>query len=127
MRTKLASLVLIWVCGLLTTTGCGVSVGWMMTNPAPRALKPRPAEEVQLFTATVPTRSFVEHGLVTAGVGQLGPGEFAQLGALREEAAKHGCDGLVVTSENKLAVGDGYGSAAERTSGFRAVCIVYND
>ncbi len=126
MRSSLARLVLMGAG--LTAAGCGVQTGWMMLNPAPRPLKARPADEVQMFTGSQPTRPFVEHGLVTTGISVLGPGELAQLAALKEEAAKHGCDAVVITGENKMAQSGGsHGVATERTYAFRAICAVFTD
>jgi len=115
-------------------SACGSKTAYMAMNVPPHPVKARPPTEVQMFTTSKPARSFVEIGMITStkSGGQFsGASEFDLLNGVREEAAKQGCDGVVVTDENKMAAG-GYNSvgsysAVESAHGFRAVCIVYND
>lgn len=126
-RIVLASMLL-----SLGPVACGTSVKYMPLNPAPRALSARPAAEVQVFTSQTPSRKYVEVGLITTQ--KLG-GAFATaddmelIESLREEAAKQGCDGLVITGSNKMAAGSGsvVYTASESTLGFRAVCVVFEN
>lgn len=112
---------------------CGSTSAFMPLNPPPHPVKPRPPEEVQMFTASAPTRPYVEVGLITAGIASSysGDGDFEILGVLRQEAGKRGCEGVIVTGENKLATGTANEitgvTVTERTSGYRAVCIVFSD
>jgi len=119
--------------GLLAFAGCGTSSAFMPLNPPPHPVTPRPPGEVQMFTNSAPARPYVEVGLITAAIKRdwSGAGDLEIIDALRDEAAKHGCDGVVVTGENKLASGTSNSitgvTVKQRTAGYRAVCIVFND
>lgn len=84
-----------------------------------------------MFTTSQPTRPFVEVGLITSAQGMTEGGDQKLLTLLREEAAKHGCDGVVVTGETRVASISGHRitgyTARGETGGYRAVCIVFSD
>jgi hypothetical protein len=108
---------------------CGTTSGFMQLNPPPRPLHPRQPSQVLMFTSSAPTERYVEVGLITTAISDWSSeNELEILAALREEAAKHGCEGVVVTDENKMATAThnyGWSTAKERTAGFRAVCIAF--
>ncbi len=109
-------------------SGCGTVIGFMPLNEPPHPVQARPGSEVEMFTASRPTRPFVETGLITSSKASnfSGAGDFELIGVLREEAARHGCDGVIITGENKMAQGNSASMTVnESTSGFRAACIVY--
>lgn len=121
---------------LVLAGGCGTVSGFMPLNPPPHELRPRQPSEVEMFTSSKPDRRYVEVGLVTAAISSTysGADTFEVMNAVRAEAAKHGCEAVIIQDEQKVASGTAthgtYASAvnvSERTGGFRAVCIVYND
>ncbi len=81
---------------------CVPSVTFYPTNPSPRALAPRPVGEVEVYTSIPPDRPVAEVGLLSASMalrGQHGenlvePVQFIPY--LREEAARRGCDAILV-------------------------------
>jgi uncharacterized membrane protein len=116
----------------LGSAACGTVAAFMPLNEPPHPLEPRPALKVEMFTTSQPTRPFVEVGLISIGIASVvsGSSDLMILADARVEAGKHGCDGLVLKSENKMASGgniQGQVNVSERTAGFRLVCIVYTD
>jgi hypothetical protein len=105
----------------------------MPLNPPPRPVSPRTPAQVEIFTASAPTRPFVEIGLIQAGIASdySDSGMFDLMQALRDEGARHGCEAVVVSGESKMATAQGNAitgaTSHERTSGFRAACIMYSD
>lgn len=118
--------VLVVSVGATLVSGCSASFSWMSLNQAPRTARARPAAEVEMFTASKPTRPFVEVGLITASRGSIGPSELDMLEGLRAQAATRGCDGVVVSDRDKGAIADKAG-AIEYTASVRAVCIFYKE
>jgi hypothetical protein len=110
---------------MLVCLGCGTKVSFMPTNSAPRQLQARTVGEVEIFTSAKPDKEFVEVGILE--VQQASDfsvdNEQAVMGKLREEAAKQGCDGLIITGANDaVTVMDGTGGTLK---GYRGTCIVY--
>jgi hypothetical protein len=107
-------------CGGPTTSIIG-------TNAPPRPLTQRALEEVEVFTASVPPRPFVEIAVIQArNSGVYGPAALPGLiGDMRREAALAGCDALLVYGDtNPIAT-----AAPQRqnpvTSGVWGACVVY--
>jgi hypothetical protein len=105
-------------------------------NSAPRAIAPRAVGDVTIFATGAPTRRFVEVALVQSrrewGTSAT-PREIFE--RMRSEAAKAGCDGLVLLGEANLVTGtiwpvigvhgpETYGTV-DTVEGFRGVCIVW--
>lgn len=96
---------------------CAPSVKSIRLNPPPRAMAPKPAENVEVFTTSTPDRAYVEVAIFTAtttlraqnGAALDGPAEL--IGSLRKQAATEGCDGLIV----RPGSGDSY----------QGTCVVY--
>jgi len=85
---------------------------FVKTNPPPRALSPRAVTEVAVFTTTQPDRPYVEVGIVTViGTSNPPPHRSQLIEDVRVEAAKQGCDGLILAGGSAIV--------AEGT------CIVY--
>ncbi len=140
-------LVIAFAVGLLA---CGHSITWTPTNTPPRPLSTRNAASVEILTATVPSRPFVEVGLFE--IEQDSPhsgGTSEMITKLRARAAQVGCDALLlggstervqsVTTQHMGTVqasspgmtngsysGTGY-SSVNTVRGHRATCIVYTD
>ena len=118
---------------MLALTGCGTSISYMPTNPPPRPLAARPFVTVEVFTASKPARPFVEIGLIEAqqesACSRDAPAEV--LIKLREEAARVGCDGIILLGANDSVVGQsgmhGNGGYTATLKGYRAACFCYRD
>jgi hypothetical protein len=107
-------------CGGPTTSIIG-------TNAPPRPLTQRALHEVEVFTAGVPQRPFVEIAVIQArNSGAYGPAALPGLiGDMRREAALAGCDALLVYGDTNPVA-----TAAPRrqnpvTSGLWGACVVY--
>jgi hypothetical protein len=105
---------------------CAAHSGWMPTNPPPRPLEAHSPDDVALFTATMPTRAFVEVGIISAAPG-MDSNDFEVLAQLRKEGGARGCDGLIVigTNTNTTGSSNAYGITMREQTSFRAACIVY--
>lgn len=105
-RSSLALAVLV-----VATLAC-VDSRFVPTNAPPRALAPRPVEEVAVFTTSLPERPYAEIGMVTA-ITRSGPpqAKASLIEAVRQEAAKHGCDGIIYAPGSAVLA--------------EATCIVY--
>ena len=127
MSPKL-QLVAITVCGALAV-GCGTRTNYTPTNTPPQPMQPRAPETVEVFTASEPRRAFVEVGIVHAQQKSAFSthSEPQVIARLREEAARHGCDGVIIAGAHNATVGssfDGSGGTSTLT-GYRGACIVY--
>lgn len=118
---------------LVLGAACGTTTSFMPLNPAPHQLRPRQPSEVQMFTSSTPTQPYVEVGMITIAIDSLysTADSHEMIATVREEAAKHGCEGVVLTQESTMASAssDGLNGAVakERTAGFRATCIAFID
>ena len=75
-------------------SGCGPIVYYVETNASPAA-NPRPASEVQMFIGSPPKECpYRELAYVEGVARQASPPETLRL--MREEAAKHGADALIL-------------------------------
>lgn len=123
---------------LTLAAGCGVKTEFVPMNSPPHALVPRAAEQVEMFSAARPTRPFVEVGTIEVQQRSGSAGTASTvLGAMRAEAGRRGCDGLIVLGDNDKTVvsgtsstvgGYGHGTVSSETlKGYRGSCIVYVD
>jgi hypothetical protein len=95
------------------------------TNPSPRPLSPRPVMSVEVFTASRPSRPFVEVAIINARASSRGDAQRGLVQEMRSEAARVGCDGIVVNgSAETVAPNDGWGGTV---LGYSSACIVYTD
>jgi hypothetical protein len=86
------------------------------TNTPPRTLAPRPPAEVHIFTTAPPTVPYLEVAIIESN---LGASEVPKhIAALRDEAARIGCDGVVINNRN---------SDNDPSRGYWGACIVYTD
>lgn len=122
---------LLFGCGwAVALAACGTTTTFAPTNPSPVRLRPKRAHEVQIYTSTTPTIPFVEIGLLQSRQSsELSSAEFPELIAgLRAEAAKIGCDGVILqgaSNHNQMGLFSKNNSRVE-LSGFWATCIVYD-
>jgi hypothetical protein len=101
---------------LVLAAACVPTVTFIPTNQAPRALTGRPLSEVEVFTSALPTRPYVEVGIVTAEAsrdpyGTPVNGTPELIGAIRERAAAAGCDAILMGPASALT--------------YQATCIAY--
>jgi hypothetical protein len=108
---------------VLASTAC-THVRFSETNAPPRALAARPRASVEIFTLGPPQRPFKEIGMIESQTDII-PGQ-NPLDALREEAALHGCDGLVVTGSND-ATGSDPTFGTYVLKGYRGTCVVWTE
>jgi hypothetical protein len=78
---------------LALVVGCsGCSTQFVPTNPYPHALTPHSPESIEVFTSGPPTRPHVDVGIIHLW----GMGWDEYLRDLRDEAARRGCDAVVI-------------------------------
>lgn len=109
----------------LGLAACGTTIHQIATNQPPHPLSPRPAESVEVFTATQPQRPFVEVMYFEAQQeSQVSlDDQGAVFAKLREQAGQAGCDGLIINGPNDSVVGDRHNVNTLR--GYAGTCIVY--
>lgn len=122
----------ILVLSSLLLAACGYRTAFTPTNTPPHPMSARPEASVEMFTATPPSRPFVEVGLLTsahAGYFSTSSDEEVMMG-LRKKGAEMGCDGVFVTQETSRVVGSVSKAGDINTYNlktFRAACIVFTD
>lgn len=116
--------------GLLVA--CGLSVEYTPTNAPPHPLLRRPPDSVRVFFSKPPQIPYAEVGVLQVRQQQYNhSGQSAIVAAMRKEAARRGCDALVITGSANEVVGGGStyggeGSMSIRTlKGLRGSCIVF--
>ena len=116
----------------LLLTGCGTTMMITKLNNSPRPLEQRTPESVYIFMTGKPEKPYIEISLITSQQAS----EFSNdntpqiIQKMRLEAAKQGCDALIISGPNDATVGStnsrGTGSVTTLT-GFHGACIVYKD
>lgn len=108
---------------------CGTTTQFTQTNPSPVPMRPRDPSTVQVFTASKPQRPFVEVGIIEAQQSSRlsTDGMGAIIAALRKEAARRGCDGVIIVSNDNSVVGSSgeEGGSTGTLKGYRGACIMY--
>jgi hypothetical protein len=135
MREQLTLLLIFMLCA--GAISCGTKISVVYTGTPPRQLYSRPPETVEVYSTTIPTRPFVEvaimearqeSGWSTADMPQI-------IEALRGEAAKMGCDAIILTgSADKNLVAPGSTGPYMSTpttvitmKGYGGTYVVYSD
>jgi len=114
------------VSGLVVLAGCAPTVAFMPLNTPPHTLEERAPASVEVYSTNRPTKPYVEVGVIqTESILVGGNSSLELIEAVRTEGAKHGCDAVVIDSENKGAQATAGYVARESTTGFRAVCAVF--
>ncbi|MEZ4364521.1 MAG: hypothetical protein R3B48_30370 [Kofleriaceae bacterium] len=116
----------------LGLAACGTTTRFTALNPAPHPLQARPAASVQVFSTSLPSAPYTELGLIQGSQSS----EFSNddmpeiIGAMRKEAGKLGCDGLILNgvANKSTTVGNGanHGSHEHTLEGYWGTCIVFN-
>ncbi len=100
---------------LVLAAACAPTVTFIPTNQSPHALTGRSVSEVEVFTSALPTRPYVEVGIVTAetslSYGAPDNSTAELIAAVRQKAAQAGCDAILM------------GPASAIT--YQATCIAY--
>jgi hypothetical protein len=116
---------------LLTLCACGTRVSYIPTNSPPRALSARSPQSVEVFSSQRPSRAYVEVGLIeTQQESMYSTDEPAVVfGRMREEAARQGCDAVIVLGSNDAyeANANQYGGSGRTLRGYRGACIVWTE
>ena len=113
----------------LLSAGCGTTISATTINPAPRQLRPRPADTVEIFSSGPPRRPYIDVAFLEAeqetGFSVDNTPEF--IAQLRERAAQMGCDGVVLGGTTHAAdvVASVAIDASASKKGITATCIVY--
>ncbi len=116
---------------------CGTTTRFVATNPAPHPLTPKPAALVHVYTTGAPDVAYVEVGILQSRQSSnASMHEMPEIiGAMRAEAGKIGCDGVIINgaadktessssmhADKKSAT---YSSSQSTLEGFWGACIVY--
>jgi hypothetical protein len=101
------------------------TVNYSPLNPSPRALSPRPPATVEMFASGPPARPHVDIGIITVEEGDTGESSPEELlGLLRQDAARQGCDALVVAPPSSKTDSDLFQNTHSRRV-YSGACIVY--
>ena len=110
---------------ILLAAACGTTTRFIATNPAPRPMAPRPAESVAVFTTGHPDVPYVEVGIIQGR--QSSSLSFDEMpgiiAAMRQDAAKAGCDAVIINGASDKVVGGREGT--DTLEGFWGACVVY--
>lgn len=108
---------------LLTTAGCSLfhagrhlSTAYVPIHEPPHPLPPIPADQVEVFLATIPTRPFIEVAMLEV---QEGRGRYTSselFAGIRELAGRHGCEGLILIGDNDSSGSTSSNTASTETS-----------
>ncbi|HTJ43671.1 MAG TPA: hypothetical protein VL463_16310 [Kofleriaceae bacterium] len=110
---------------ILLAAACGTTTRFIATNPSPRPMAPRAPESVALFTTGHPNVPYVEVGIIQGR--QSSSLSFDEMpgiiAAIREDAAKAGCDAIIINGASDKVVGDRSGT--DTLEGFWGACVMY--
>jgi hypothetical protein len=116
--------------GLLS--GCGTFVTATALNDAPRPLKQRRPEQVEVYASAPPSRPHVDMALLevqqTEGLNEQGTRLMVR--RLREEAGRFGCDAIFISGRSErdgAQPGSGWDLVDPGSHTLHATCIVYQD
>ncbi len=145
VRARTAAIFLL--AGSAFAAGCATdNVGYVPLNPPPRRMSARPVAAVAVFTVTPPRRPHTDIGLLRVVGGNPPPSTHTDVGfdepqpvsaydeaqemiaALRQRAARIGCDAILVTHIDRPLVWEPWiDYAGARLPSAQASCVVYND
>ena len=110
---------------LAFAAACGTTTRFIATNPSPRPLQPRAPESVAVFTTGHPDVPYVEVGIIQGR--QSSSVSFDEMpgiiAAMRTDAARSGCDALIINGASDKVVGDRH--STDTLEGFWGACVVY--
>jgi hypothetical protein len=95
-----ACVTICWILGASLVAACFEVLPFVPPNEPSRDLAPRSADDVVVLDAAPPDQPYVERGLITRRCRDMHsypqPDSAAILTCYREEAARHGCDAIVM-------------------------------
>lgn len=122
---KLVSALFIAAVSLAGCDAHATTTAFTKLGAPPRATRARDPSTVKVFTASRPKVPFVEVGIVEARA-RTSLGNTADLlAALRRESAKHGCDAVILVSNDNVVEGPGNDLGTDTLKGYRGTCIMY--
>jgi hypothetical protein len=111
---------------LLVATGCGTALTQTAINAPPHAMPPRPAASVEILSSGPPTRPHVDVAILQAQQEAYSLDDNNDMiGKLREQAARLGCDALVINGPDNGTFGENHNTWT--LHGYFATCIAYTD
>ena len=115
----------------LLLTGCGTTMMITKLNNSPRPLEQRTPESVDIFVTGKPEKPYIEISLITSQqASEFSIDDTPQIiQKMRLEAAKQGCDALIISGQNDATEGSTRGGTGSVTTlkGFHGACIVYKE
>ena len=113
---------------MLVLGGCGTFVQAAPLNAPPRALSPRPADAVEVYSSSPPAQAHVDVALIQAEQinGMSEPELPEMIAKLREKAGQMGCDAIFISGVSERAGADGDARLIDPGSHLlMATCIAY--
>lgn len=115
---------------LLLSSGCEpIAVTYTGLNAPPHALGERAPETVEMYMTSGPTRPYKEVAVIKVAKRNALHSDADLINTLRTEGARHGCDAMLFTNQNKSIhgyVGDNV-SVAQGVADMTAECLVFTD
>ena len=109
--------------------GCGVSMEATPLNVPPHPMGARPVESVEVYSSAPPAKAHIDVSLLRADqVNYAQVNTSGLIRALLAQAAKMGCDAIVVGGATERAgarPGDGWALLDPGSHGLSATCIAY--
>lgn len=108
---------------LVASTGCSLfhvsrrmSKVYVPVHEAPHPMPPLPAEQVEVFLATIPTRPFIEVAMLEVQEWRGSYSSSELFAGLRELAGRHGCEGVILMGDNDSSGSSTSSSTSTETS-----------
>ena len=115
----------------VAVSACGTTTHYKPTNPSPRPMHAKPANQVHVYTTGKPKIAYAEVGIIQSRQSsRLSLDDMPEIiQEMRKEAGKRGCDAVIINGANNTTVGhhDAYGGSTGTLEGFWGACIVYGD
>lgn len=116
---------------LFTLVACGTTTRFTPTNPSPRPMAARAPMSVHIYTSQ-PQIPYIEVGILQSRQSsQLSSDDMPEIvSAMRNEAAKIGCDGVIINGASDKVVSEHVltdGNSSTTLEGFWGTCIMYSD
>ena len=122
-------LLCVGVAAAFSVAGCGTWVDATPLNAPPHALSPRAPESVEIYASGAPSRPHVDVALLRADQVNRSNADMAtMMRKLRVQAAKMGCDAIVVSGATEQAgapTGSSFALLDPGTHSLLATCLAY--
>ena len=128
IRSRLVTTLFVLSCSA-ALLACGTTTHYTPTNAPPRQMRAKPANQVHVYTTGKPKVAYAEVGIIQSRQSsRMSLHDMPQIIAkMRKEAARRGCDGVIINGTNNKVVGhhDEYGGSTGTLEGYWGACIVY--